>query len=82
MLSDGRIVTRGLEKVACADCGIVRHAALLDQDELTRFFGKPYTLYAHPYGIPYELQRQQHYAKWLLALTEPRCEIHGNDVER
>jgi len=44
MTSDGRIVSRGLRKVLCLSCGLVRDGLSFEAEDLSQHYGKHYQL--------------------------------------
>jgi SAM-dependent methyltransferase len=67
MRSDGVLLDAPLAKVACVHCGLVRHARLPAAEAVVRTFGDGYGLYAHAPGGAFERERQDAYARWLVA---------------
>lgn len=65
LLSDGRIVDYPLARVACAHCGVARHAAPPTPARVAAFYDDAYALYDNPIGGFFEDKRQQKYAAWL-----------------
>lgn len=65
MASDGRVIDRKLKKRECTSCGLVTHTSPPPATEVATLFGDHYSLYAHPPGGVFEVERQRGYARWI-----------------
>jgi SAM-dependent methyltransferase len=66
ILSDGKVMSRPLERVQCERCGLARHRRPLGAADVAKFYDSDYALYDQPAGGRFEEVRQQRYADWLI----------------
>lgn len=65
MLSDGRLVERRIDRVACSACGLARHRRVPSGDEARAWYARGYAL---PAAAPAaDAGRAEGYASWLCA---------------